>query len=104
MVGVHADGTKDLLNRGKDIGVLSIWQDEAVLLVRVGSDGVEMVSLLSFCTKWPGHFVEYNQPVATFLNIFISVRHCTCFRRFFSVHHQELKTAHTASGICHTNT
>ena len=83
MVGVHADGTKDLLNRGKDIGVLSIWQNEAVLLVRVGSDGVEMVSLLSFCTKWPGHFAEYNQPVATFLNIFISVRHCTCFRRFF---------------------
>jgi len=28
-------------------------------------------------------FAEYNQQGATFLNLFISVRHCTCFRRFF---------------------
>jgi len=48
-------------------------------------------------------FAEYNQKDATFLNLFISVRRSTCFRRF-SVHHQELKTAHTASGIGLTNT
>jgi len=36
-------------------------------------------------------FAEYNQQDATFHNLFISVR--TCFRRFFSVHHKELKTA-----------
>jgi len=28
-------------------------------------------------------FAEYNQQDATFLNLFISVRCCTCFRRFF---------------------
>jgi len=28
-------------------------------------------------------FAEYNQQDATFLNLFISVRHSTCFRRFF---------------------
>ena len=44
-------------------------------------------------------FAQYNQQDATFHNLFISVRRSTCFRRFFSVHHQELKTAHTASGI-----
>ena len=43
-------------------------------------------------------FSEYNQQDATFHNLFISVRRSTCFRRF-PVHHQELKTAHTASGI-----
>ena len=81
-------------------------------------------------------FSEYNQQDATFHNLFISVRRCTCFRRFFrpssgaqnctysikhlsdrycylllackladalhvsdgfSIHRQELKTAHTAS-------
>jgi len=41
---------------------------------------------------------EYNQKDATFHNLFISVRRSTCFRRF-SVHHQELKTVHTVSGI-----
>jgi len=46
---------------------------------------------------------EYDQQDATFHNLFISVRRSTCFRRF-SIHHQELKTAHTASGICQTNT
>jgi len=48
-------------------------------------------------------FADYNQQDATLHNLFISVRRCTCFRRF-SVHHQELKTAHTASGTCLTNT
>ena len=48
-------------------------------------------------------FSEYNQRDVTFLGLFISVRRSTCFRRFF-VHHQELKTAHTASGICQTIT
>jgi len=47
---------------------------------------------------------EFNQQDATFYNLFISVRRSTCFRRGFSVHHQELKTAHTASGICQTVT
>ena len=28
-------------------------------------------------------FAEYNQQGATFLNLFISVRRSTCFRRFF---------------------
>ena len=35
-------------------------------------------------------FAEYNQQDATFINVFISVRRCTCFDRF-SIHHQELK-------------
>ena len=43
-------------------------------------------------------FTEYNQRYPTFHNLFISVRRSTCFRRVFSVHRQELKTAHTASG------
>ena len=45
-------------------------------------------------------FIEYNQQEAKFLNLFISVRRSTCFS--FSIHHQELKTARTASGICQT--
>jgi len=48
-------------------------------------------------------FAEYNQQDAAFHNLFISVRRCTCLNGF-SVHHQELKTAHTASGICQTIT
>jgi len=28
-------------------------------------------------------FIEYNQKDATFLNLFISVRRCACFRQFF---------------------
>ena len=48
-------------------------------------------------------FAEYNEQDATFLNLFISVRRSTCSDGF-SVHHQELKTARTASGICQTNT
>ena len=36
-----------------------------------------------------------------FLKLFILVKHSTCFGRF-STHHQELKTAHTATGICQT--
>jgi hypothetical protein len=42
-------------------------------------------------------FAEYNQQDTKFLNLFISGRRSTCFRR------EELKTAHTASGICQTN-
>jgi len=34
-------------------------------------------------------FAEYNQQDATFHNLFISVRHCTCFRRF----------SHPSSGV-----
>jgi len=50
-------------------------------------------------------FAAYNQQNATFHNLFISVRRSTCFRSFFfSVRHHELKTAHTASGICQTKT
>ena len=41
-------------------------------------------------------FSEYNQQDASFLNVFISVRRSTCFRQF-SVHHLELKTAHTVT-------
>ena len=48
-------------------------------------------------------FAEYNQQDVTFHNLFIYVRRSTCFRRF-SVHHQELKTVHTASDICQTVT
>jgi len=48
-------------------------------------------------------FAEYNQKDATFRNLFISARRST-FSGRFSVHHQELKTAHTAPGICQTNT
>jgi len=47
-------------------------------------------------------FAQYNQNNVTFVIFYISVRRCTCFRGF-SVHHQELKTAHTRSGICQTN-
>jgi len=81
--GLRADRSKNLLNWGKDIGVLSIWRNKAVPLVRVGGDGFGMVSLLSFYTKWPGYFAEYNQQDATFHNLFISVRRATYFRRFF---------------------
>ena len=49
-------------------------------------------------------FGECNQQDATFHNLFTSVRRSTCFRRFFSFHRQELKTAHAASGICQTVT
>ena len=39
-------------------------------------------------------FAEYNQQDTKFLNLFISVRRCTSFKQFFfSVHHQEIKTA-----------
>jgi hypothetical protein len=36
-----------------------------------------------------------------FLRLFILAKRCTCFGGL-SVHHQELKTAHTATGICQT--
>jgi hypothetical protein len=36
-----------------------------------------------------------------YLKLFIYVKHSTCFGGL-SVHHQELKTAHTATGICQT--
>jgi hypothetical protein len=49
-------------------------------------------------------FAENSQQDAMFLNLFISVRCSTCFRRFFSVHRQELKTARTVPGICQTVT
>ena len=52
-------------------------------------------------TKRNMALTEYNQQAATFHNLFISVRRSTRFRRF-PVHHQELKTANTASGICQT--
>jgi len=59
-----------------------------------------LLSLLTFIDPCIANiFADYNQQDATFHNLFISVRRSTCFRRF-SVHHQELKTAHTASGIC----
>ena len=48
-------------------------------------------------------FAEFNQQDATFLNLFISVRRCTCFRRFFRPS-SGAQTAHTASGICQPNT
>jgi hypothetical protein len=34
------------------------------------------------------------------LSLFILVKRCTCFG--LSVHHQELETAYTATGICQT--
>jgi len=47
-------------------------------------------------------FAEYNQQDATFHNLFLydAVR----VSDDFSFHHQELITAHTASGICQTDT
>jgi len=45
-------------------------------------------------------FSEYNQQDAMFLNLFISIRRSTCFRRFFHPSSGAQKTEHTASGIC----
>jgi len=40
---------------------------------------------LTFIVPWIANiFSEYNQQAATFLNLFISVRRSTCFRRVFS--------------------
>jgi len=47
-------------------------------------------------------FAEYNQQDATFIYLFLS--DAVHVSDGFSVHHQDLKTAHTASGICQTNT
>jgi len=37
----------------------------------------------NICPCFANIFSEYNQQDATFLNVFISVRRSTCFRRFF---------------------
>ena len=55
----------------------------------------EYLSLTFIWRRIANIFAEYNQQEATFHNLFISVRRCTCFRRGFSVRHQELKTAYT---------
>jgi len=79
-----------------------------LLLVNVCSLAVEFSSMEMRFSHTHTHyiyiyiFVEYNQQDATFHNLFISVRRSTCFS--FFVHHQELKTAHTESSICQTNT
>jgi len=59
---------------------------------------VSLLTLNRISTEYGGCSTTWNtsQQDANFLNLFISVRRSTCFRRF-SVHHQELKTAHTAS-------
>ena len=44
----------------------------------------EGIRLLTFiCLYIANIFAEYNQQDATFLNLFISVRRSTCFRRVF---------------------
>ena len=48
-------------------------------------------------------FAEYNQQDAT-LHRFLFMWNALHVSDGFSVHHQELKTAHTASGTCQTNT
>ena len=47
-------------------------------------------------------FAEYNQQDGTFYIYFCKMLYM--FQTGFPVHFQELKTAHTASGICQTNT
>ena len=54
---------------------------------------VTIVPLLLLCHELN---TEYNQQDATFHNLFISVRHCICFRRFFRPS-SGAKTAHTLS-------
>ena len=49
-------------------------------------------------------FAEYNQQDATFLKFIYFCKTLYMFQTGFSVHHQELKTAHTASDICQTVT
>ena len=49
-------------------------------------------------------FSEYNQKFAKFLNFIYFCKTHYMFQTGFPVHHQELKTAHTASGICQTVT
>jgi hypothetical protein len=46
-------------------------------------------------------FPKCNQQDATFLNIFISIKRSTCFRRFLRPS-SGAQTVHTASGICQT--
>jgi len=41
--------------------------------------------------------------IQRFSNLFVSLRRCTCFRRFY-FHHQKHKTAHTTPGIYQTVT
>ena len=91
------------------------WQPSAIeifldfcLLAIINETGCKCgkpyVKHLTFvCPCIANIFAAYNQQDAKFHNLFISVKCFTCFRRF-SVHHQEIKTAHTASGICQTNT
>jgi len=49
-------------------------------------------------------FSEYDQQDATFLKFIYFCQTLYMFQTGFSVHHQQHKTAHTASGICQTNT
>jgi hypothetical protein len=53
-------------------------------------------------SKTPSRFLKQNQPDAQYLK-FILFRNSTLHvSDGLSVHHQESKTVHTASGICHT--
>jgi len=47
-------------------------------------------------------FAEYNQQDVTIFNL--SDSDAAHVSDGFSIHHQELKTAHTTSGFCQTNT
>jgi len=49
-------------------------------------------------------FSEYNQQAAMFLRFIYFCKVLCMFQTVFSVHRQEHKTAHTASGICQTIT
>ena len=64
--------------------------------LRIRLNENKLLRLTFTCPCIANIFLEYNQQDATILNLFISVRRSTCFRRF-SVHHQEHRTAHTAS-------
>jgi len=48
-----------------------------------GCDKTTSNNLTSICSYIANKISEYNQQHATPLNLFITVRRCTCFRRFF---------------------
>ena len=52
------------------------WRHSLIDIAKCGREG-------SFREKYFRIFAEYNQQDATFHNLFISARCCTCFRQFF---------------------
>ena len=62
--------------------------------------GVMSLKFIGLCIA--NIFAEYNQQDAKFHNLFL--QDALHISDGFSVHHQELKIAHPASGICQTIT